>query len=164
MPERSRRDCSAAGRVQGIVIVRSGQPFTPTVSRDVANTGIGNQRPKMIGKPVIVGAPTCWYYSSTNAACAALDPSAQMRSRFRPRIPTEMAELTCLRSQWLRNLDVSVFKQFPITESSVLQFRAEFFNVTNTPTFGIPNTIDTILPPEASSPRRSTIQDKCNLR
>lgn len=43
--------------------------------------------------------------------------------------------------RWLRNFDASVFKEFSITESSLLQFRAEFFNVTNTPTFGIPNTV-----------------------
>ncbi len=32
-------------QLQGILIFRSGVPFTPTVSRDVANTGVGGQRP-----------------------------------------------------------------------------------------------------------------------
>jgi hypothetical protein len=37
-----------------------------------------------------------------------------------------------------KNADVSVFKNFRITERSLLQFRAEFFNFTNTPTFFLP--------------------------
>jgi hypothetical protein len=37
-----------------------------------------------------------------------------------------------------RNADVSVFKNFRFAERSLLQFRAEFFNFTNTPTFFLP--------------------------
>jgi hypothetical protein len=37
-----------------------------------------------------------------------------------------------------RNADVSVFKNFNFTERYLLQFRAEFFNFTNTPTFFLP--------------------------
>ncbi len=35
-------------------------------------------------------------------------------------------------------LDFSVFKQFHISETKYLEFRAEFFNLTNTPNFGMP--------------------------
>jgi hypothetical protein len=34
------------------------------------------------------------------------------------------------------NLDLSIFKKFPIGETAEAQFRAEFFNFTNTPQFG----------------------------
>ncbi len=37
-----------------------------------------------------------------------------------------------------KNADVAVFKNITITERSMLQFRAEFFNFTNTPTFFLP--------------------------
>ena len=36
-------------QLQGIMIFRSGVPFTVTMSRDVANTGVGGQRPNRIG-------------------------------------------------------------------------------------------------------------------
>jgi hypothetical protein len=37
-----------------------------------------------------------------------------------------------------RNLDGSILKDFHLTERHYLQFRAEFFNATNTPTFLLP--------------------------
>ncbi|MGH9934826.1 MAG: hypothetical protein ACREAM_01190, partial [Blastocatellia bacterium] len=36
-------------QIQGIVGVRSGRPFTPSISPDRANTGIGGQRPDRLG-------------------------------------------------------------------------------------------------------------------
>ena len=37
------------------------------------------------------------------------------------------------------NLDFSVFKNIRLRESRNLQFRSEFFNLTNTPQFGPPD-------------------------
>ncbi len=38
-----------------------------------------------------------------------------------------------------RSLDLSIFKDFKITERVGSQFRAEFYNLTNTPQFSQPN-------------------------
>ncbi len=43
-----------------------------------------------------------------------------------------------LRSDWTRNFDISVFRQFRLVESKLLEFRTESFNTFNTPVFGAP--------------------------
>ena len=47
---------------------------------------------------------------------------------------------TNLRSDGIHNVDLSFSKEFAIRESMKLQIRGEFFNFTNTPRFGPPNT------------------------
>jgi hypothetical protein len=44
-----------------------------------------------------------------------------------------------LRADWGRNLDVSLFRSFSISESKRFEFRAEAFNATNTPVMGTPD-------------------------
>ena len=44
-----------------------------------------------------------------------------------------------LRGPSQLNLDLGIQRNFPIREAMGLQFRAEFFNFTNTPKFGLPN-------------------------
>ncbi len=41
-----------------------------------------------------------------------------------------------------KNLDFSIFKEVQITESQRIQFRAEAFNLTNTPSFNLPSNTD----------------------
>jgi len=42
------------------------------------------------------------------------------------------------RGQGYRNLDLGLLKVQPLTEKVRLQFRAEFFNLSNTPHFALP--------------------------
>jgi hypothetical protein len=44
-----------------------------------------------------------------------------------------------LRSDGTKNLDFSLFRRFPVSENSAFEFRAESFNLTNTPIFNIPS-------------------------
>jgi hypothetical protein len=42
----------------------------------------------------------------------------------------------------IRRFDFSLFKSFPISETKRFEFRAESFNLTNTPTFALPGTLN----------------------
>jgi hypothetical protein len=44
-----------------------------------------------------------------------------------------------VRGPGQHNMDMAVERIFPVTESSSFRFRAEFFNLTNTPQFALPN-------------------------
>ncbi len=118
-------------QLQGILLFRSGVPFTVTMSRDVANTGVGGQRPNRLasGKS---DHPTLaqWF-----------DPTAFAAS---PNFSYGNSGLRILSPDILRTVDFSLFKQFQIGERSRLQFRWEAFNLPNTPSFAAPNsTLDT---------------------
>ena len=118
-------------QMQGILLFRSGVPFTVTMSRDVANTGVGGQRPNRIASGKL-DHPTLaqWF-----------DPTAFVAA---PNFTYGNSGLRILSPDILRTVDFSLFKQFQIAERSRLQFRWEVFNLPNTPSFAAPNsTLDT---------------------
>jgi len=43
-----------------------------------------------------------------------------------------------LRADGINNLDLSITKNFKVSENNILQYRAEFYNSTNTRNYGIP--------------------------
>jgi hypothetical protein len=45
-----------------------------------------------------------------------------------------------LRTNWYRDVDFSIFKNFQLHERTSFEFKAEAFNVTNTAVFGAPGT------------------------
>src|SRR5204862_2805370 len=112
--------------ISGILTLRSGTPFTPTVSGDTANTGVGSQRPDVIGTPVIVGDPTCWFYMSANTACSALAPGAKDAFAVPPaQLRYGTGGRNILRSDGLKQLDFAVMKLFPLVEPKQLDLRGE---------------------------------------
>ncbi|HKC89517.1 MAG TPA: hypothetical protein VKG02_26275, partial [Blastocatellia bacterium] len=118
-------------QVQGIVVVRSGRPFTPTISADRANIGIGGQRPNRLSSGTLDNPTVERWFDVTAFALPAQFNYGNSGANI-------------LREDRSKTFDFSVFKQFRITEGSQLQFRAEAFNVTNTASFNAPNAqIDT---------------------
>jgi hypothetical protein len=114
-------------QLNGIAMLRSGQPYNVNISGDIANTGnaSGYMRPDLVGDPMLPNPdPSQWF----NRAAFATPPPYTFGNFGRNR----------LRSDWLRNFDVSIFRQFRIRESKMLEFRVESFNTFNTPTFASP--------------------------
>src|SRR4029079_15675737 len=101
-------------QLQGIMIFRSGVPYTVTMSRDVANTGVGGQRPNRIASGKLDN-PTLekWF-----------DPSAFVAA---PNFTYGNSGLRILSPDIVRTVDFSMFKQFQIRDRSKLQFRWEVF-------------------------------------
>lgn len=115
-------------QVNGIVTIRSGAPYNISVPGDIANTGNSNyMRPNLAGDPNLSNpgpAPGYWINTAAFASPASYTFGNFGRNR--------------LRSDYYRNFDLSVFRQFRITESKRVEFRAEAFNAFNTPTFSAP--------------------------
>jgi hypothetical protein len=106
-------------------MARTGLPFTPTISSDNANTGVGNQRPNVVGDPALANpSPTLWF----NPAAFAISTRYTYGNGGR----------NILRGDGLVQVDMTLKKNFAITESKYLEFRAEAFNISNTPTFATP--------------------------
>jgi hypothetical protein len=117
-------------QVQGIYVWRSGRPFTPTISADRANTGVG-QRPNRTGTGTLEDPTVDRWFDTTAFTLPAQFTYGNSGGNI-------------LREDSYKTLDVSLFKQFNLGAEHHLQFRVEAFNVTNTPSFNAPATaIDT---------------------
>ncbi|MEO7145896.1 MAG: TonB-dependent receptor [Bryobacteraceae bacterium] len=126
--------------MSGIVTLRSGTPFTPTISGDSANTGVGGQRPDVLGAPILPRDPTCWFFISANSACTALDPRATDTFALPPaQLRYGTGGRNILRADGLKQFDFSLMKTFVVSESKQFEFRSEFFNILNHPTFSAPS-------------------------
>jgi hypothetical protein len=121
-------------QVGGITSVSSGNWFTITDTNGVANSD-GQQRPDLIGDPR--GKP-CAPNTFFNTCAFADPPSGSFGDVSR----------NSVRGPGYQIWDFSIFKNFPITERTKLEFRAEFFNLSNHPNLqfaksGTQNSINT---------------------
>ncbi len=82
------------------------------------------------GSAVSISNPTIYEWFNVNA----FSKPASFTIGSAPR------RITQLRQDGTHNADVSLNKNFKIWEAINLQFRTDFFNLTNTPQFGAPNT------------------------
>jgi hypothetical protein len=124
-------------QINGILTLSTGTPFTVFDSTDVALvgstpeiSGFSASRPDLIGNPNN-GPKTVQEWFDVGAF-KRLDPTTQA-GQF------GSAGRNVTQAAGIAQYDLSVFKTFRVTESSSLQFRAEFFNVFNHANFGLPN-------------------------
>jgi hypothetical protein len=106
-------------QVNGLVIVRSGTPFTVTASNTTLNAVGSNQFGDCLSKPNMLGSIYQWYDKSAFAAPGA--------GRF------GTCGTNSLWGPWLVNADTGVDRNFVLRERLQLKFRAEVFNLANTP-------------------------------
>ena len=92
-------------------------------------TAFGSSKPNAVGDPTLEN-PTIDMW--LNKAAFANSPAFTFGNVAR--------NLPRTRTDGWNNIDLSLLKNFRITERYKLQFRAESFNFTNTPTFGNPAT------------------------
>jgi hypothetical protein len=117
-------------QLNGILTLTSGTPYNVIISSDIPNVGnsaawSGNVRANQVGDSNLSNPSTKEWFNT-----AAFTPPAPFTFGTSGR--------NSLRADWFKNLDMSLFRDFPLGERRSLQFRAEAFNVTNTPTWGIP--------------------------
>ena len=143
-------------QLDGIATLMSGTPFTVFDSNDVAAqgsapeiTGFSAQRPNLVGNPNNgPRAVNAWLNTS---AFQRLDPVANAGQ-----FGTEGRNVNIgpAYADW----DFAALKNFRVTESKQLQFRAELFNILNRTNFRLPDcdisspTFNHILEAERSAP------------
>jgi hypothetical protein len=119
----------------GVLVEQSGAPITVTDSG--AGTVFGNlvftNRPDCTGQnPASAGSVQNRLNGYFNAAAFAPAPTIGDGTGF------GNCGVGILRGPGQHNLDLGVARNFPIGERAKVQFIAEFFNFTNTPSFALP--------------------------
>jgi outer membrane receptor protein involved in Fe transport len=118
--------------LNGVLSFNSGTPFDVGSGKDIAQTGnynygngYGYERANLVGSLYPSSkSPAEWI----KVASFQLPPLNTFGNLGRD----------SLRSDWNKNLDLSLFRQFPITERFRIEFRFEAFNITNTPIWAVP--------------------------
>jgi Carboxypeptidase regulatory-like domain/TonB dependent receptor/TonB-dependent Receptor Plug Domain len=120
--------------LNGVLSLNSGQAFDVGTGKDQAQTGnynygngYGYERANLVANP----------YPSNKGPADWLNVGAFQL----PALGT-FGDLgrNSLRADRYKNLDLSLFRQIPITERFRIEFRFEAFNITNTPTWAVPVT------------------------
>lgn len=121
-------------QVNALDVWETGIPFTAVSSSDLSGTepGDGNaDRPNVIGKARLSGKSQSineWF----NVAAFQIQNAGTLGNERRNQ----------LYGPHYSHLDLSLFKDFPLRQNwGKVQFRAECFNLTNTPAFGFPNNV-----------------------
>ena len=123
-------------QLNGIASVSSGTPFTVY---DSANVSLQGQAPEITGfyssRPDLIANPN----DGPHTPNQWVSPSAFQR--LNPQ--TQAGQFgnegrNVVRGPGIANIDLSLFKNFPIGENRRIQFRAECFNIANHPNFALP--------------------------
>jgi hypothetical protein len=105
-------------QLSGITTIETGMPVNITIQGDVAGTGVGGQRPNVVGDPLLNAHTVSRWF---NPAAFAVPAAGTFGNLGRDAIVGPGAN----------NWDFSAQKYFAFTERVKLQYRAEMFNAPN---------------------------------
>ena len=115
-------------QMTGIVLLQSGMPFAITQTTNFnAFAGFGVQRPNVVASPNLPSdqrSPAKWFNAVAFQAA--------------PQFTVGNASRNPVRGPNYRDADIAFIKHTPLREELDLEFRAEIFNLTNTPAFSQP--------------------------
>ena len=112
----------------GVIQMQSGMPLAVTqLTNFNAFAGFGTQRPNLVSDPNLP--------SSERTTAQFFKPSA---FRIAPQFTIGNSSRNPVRGPQYRNADVALIKRTFFGENRNIEFRAEAFNVTNTPPLGAP--------------------------
>jgi hypothetical protein len=115
--------------LSGIVTLQSGMPVAiAQTTNNNAFAGFGTQRPNLVGDPELPSderSVSRWFDTSAFQAAPAFTIGTSSRNP--------------VRGPGFKSLDLALIRRLPVSASQGFEFRAEAFNVTNTPPFGAPN-------------------------
>jgi len=115
-------------QLAGIAMIQSGAPYSVSVSGNPSENGDGNDRPNVVpGAAVYPAHQTVnqWALASAFSTPALFTYGAAGRDT--------------VTAPGLADWDFSLIRDFQLTESKKLEFRAETFNVLNQPNFALPD-------------------------
>jgi hypothetical protein len=113
-------------KVNGIAFWQTGSTFTVTAGSNLNIVGVSTDRPNQIANPKLTNPSTNEWFNTSAFAAQTLGTYGS-------------EHVNQLIGPPARDLYFSVTKDFPIFEHLKGEFRAESFNITNTPNFGNPN-------------------------
>ncbi len=125
MQNRAFETLAGGWQVNGIAAIQGGEPL---VIRG-ANNNVAD-RPDSTGRPAAIDNPTRYRWFDTNAF---VNPVIYTYGDVGRSLPD-------VRTPGVVNVDLSLFKNFHLTERMALQLRAEWFNIANHVNLGLPNT------------------------
>ena len=115
-------------QIAGLVRVQAGDMVTVSqATNSNSNLGFGVQRPNLIANPNTPAVRTVQQWFNTAAFVVA------------PQFTLGNATRNPVRGPGLQNADLMIGKTFRVTEQVNFEFRAEVFNVSNTPPLNDPN-------------------------